>query len=224
MKILACDTTGSYSSLALVDDKGTIVSVRSRHQLSHAEDFFLLVEIMLAQAGWWYQDLDYIGVTVGPGSFTGVRIGVAAVKGIRLVCPVPIYPITNFELVIARDVPLFDNLPGLVVLNAKKGYVYVQTFDSGLLPASEPVLASYDAVIEHVPGNEFFIAGNGLSSVDFLWQGSTFSVHTMPASQVICPASAVASVVARKSAACHDHTTALAPLYIRDADIGSSLS
>ncbi len=85
MRILAFDTCCGIVDIALAVDADVLCIKQSSNLNNQAEELFLLLEEALQIAGWCYMDIDVLAITVGPGSFTGVRIGVAAAQGIALI-------------------------------------------------------------------------------------------------------------------------------------------
>ena len=84
MKLLVCDTSNSNCSAGVFEDGKEICYELSFETKTHSETFMPLVHSVMEKAGVRHEDLDGYAVTVGPGSFTGIRIGVAAVKGMAL--------------------------------------------------------------------------------------------------------------------------------------------
>ena len=95
MKILACDTSNRACSVCLWED-GHVVDTRFRNDgLTHSQTFMTQMHDLMESNGRKYEDLDVLACTVGPGSFTGIRIGVAAVKTMALVIDKPALPISS---------------------------------------------------------------------------------------------------------------------------------
>jgi tRNA threonylcarbamoyl adenosine modification protein YeaZ len=105
----------------------------------HAEILMQQIEAAMAEAGFGFADLDRIAVTTGPGSFTGLRIGIAAVRGIALVTGKPAVGIGVLAVHAAEAV---GNAPVLAVLAAGRGEVYGQRFGADGAPLDEPHAAS----------------------------------------------------------------------------------
>lgn len=94
MKILAIDTTGLVASVAIVDSTKTIAEFTTNHKKTHSETLMPMIENMFLSLNMDISEIDYIAVSNGPGSFTGLRIGVATAIAIahgsnKLVIPVP---------------------------------------------------------------------------------------------------------------------------------------
>jgi tRNA threonylcarbamoyl adenosine modification protein YeaZ len=105
-----------------------------------AERLFPLCEEMLAEAGISWADLDAVGVCVGPGNFTGVRVGVSAARGLALSLRKPAIGISKLEAM-----GLDCDGQATVVMDARRKRVYVQDFKDGV-PQGEPVLEVFDDV------------------------------------------------------------------------------
>ncbi|MGR3491216.1 MAG: tRNA (adenosine(37)-N6)-threonylcarbamoyltransferase complex dimerization subunit type 1 TsaB [Shimia sp.] len=98
MPLLAVDTSGAYVALALFVDEDITVDVTDMAK-GQAEALFPLAEGLLKDAGLTWQSLDRLAVCTGPGNFTGIRIGVSAVRGLALSLDIPAIGISTFEAV-----------------------------------------------------------------------------------------------------------------------------
>jgi tRNA threonylcarbamoyladenosine biosynthesis protein TsaB len=84
VRILAIETSSRRGSVALLDGERVIGSLENEQPNSHAERLLPLLERLLAEAGWSKSSLDRLGVGVGPGSFTGLRVGIALAEGLSV--------------------------------------------------------------------------------------------------------------------------------------------
>ena len=115
MKILACDTSNKACSVCLWED-GKVIDTRFRNDgLTHSQTFMPMMHDLMERNGCTYEELDAIACTVGPGSFTGIRIGVSAVKTMAMVIEKPAVPVSSLEAMAwalrgedALVVPLID--------------------------------------------------------------------------------------------------------------------
>ena len=130
--ILAIDTSAAQCAAALLG-AGVAITERRAMERGHAEHLFPLIDVALNRAGIGYKDVDRIAVCIGPGSFTGVRIGVAAARGIALGRGIPVIGISRFEALAAQ----IDE-PVVVCLNGRGGSVYFQTFGMDGVSLSDP--------------------------------------------------------------------------------------
>jgi len=135
--VLAIDTAFAACQVALVDGSGKL---RAGHSLAmargQAEVLPGLVAQTLAEAGLGFAALDLVAVTVGPGSFTGVRVALAAARGFALVADCPVAGVSTLE-VLAHAVPDEARARGdevLSVISARRGQVYFQRFRAGTRP------------------------------------------------------------------------------------------
>ncbi|MCR4776693.1 MAG: tRNA (adenosine(37)-N6)-threonylcarbamoyltransferase complex dimerization subunit type 1 TsaB [Saccharofermentans sp.] len=97
MKILVCDTSNQNCSAGIYDDGKEMAYELSFETRTHSETFMPLVHRVMEQAGITHEELDAYAITVGPGSFTGIRIGLAAVKGMALAAGKPCISVSSTE-------------------------------------------------------------------------------------------------------------------------------
>jgi tRNA threonylcarbamoyladenosine biosynthesis protein TsaB len=151
-------------SAALWSD-GDIVARRfTLLQRGHAEALVpMLEEVRAAAGGLAYQDVDYFAVTVGPGTFTGIRVGLATARGLGLAAARPVVGITTLEAIaaaaMAAESERFDVT--LAVIDARRNEVYAQAFDSRAEPLWPPSLLSLEVVAERISEGEALLAGTG---------------------------------------------------------------
>ena len=122
MKILVCDTSNSTCCAGVYEDGREVAYKLSLEKKTHSETFMPLVHEVMEQAGITHAELDAYAVTVGPGSFTGVRIGLAAVKAMALAAGKGCIPVSSTEA-LARSV---DN----VTAARKEDTLIVPAFDA----------------------------------------------------------------------------------------------
>lgn len=139
--ILGIDTSGAQCAVALADGERTLRQV-SAMQRGHAEHLMPMIDTVLAEAGASFGDLTRIGVCTGPGSFTGIRVGVAAARGLALGLGVPAVGIGRLEALAAQAAAA---LPLVVVISGPQGAAYAQDFDAECRPEGPPRLVAADA-------------------------------------------------------------------------------
>ena len=138
MRILAIDTATSSCSVALWCDGAVISSRNQKMSRGHAESLVPFVQHVLEEAKIIANNLDLLVVTIGPGAFTGLRIGLATARGIALVARVPCLGLTTTE-VIAHEVKknVWQQGTLLVALDSKRADIYAQAFELGCKPINE---------------------------------------------------------------------------------------
>ncbi|MHC5231591.1 tRNA (adenosine(37)-N6)-threonylcarbamoyltransferase complex dimerization subunit type 1 TsaB [Brucella sp. LJL56] len=144
MKILALDTAASWCSVAVYNFDGDVVlaDVSENIGKGHAELLMGYVERAVTEAKLSLRDMDRVAVNIGPGSFTGVRIGVSAARGFALALGVPAIGITAFEALAAEAQALLPEKPALILLDAHRGEIYAQAFDAEGGPNLKPLVLS----------------------------------------------------------------------------------
>ncbi|HVY33446.1 MAG TPA: tRNA (adenosine(37)-N6)-threonylcarbamoyltransferase complex dimerization subunit type 1 TsaB [Caulobacteraceae bacterium] len=126
--VLGLDTAVGACSAAVTAD-GRPLAVRSEPMLrGHQERLAPMVREVMEEAGFAFTALDLIGVTVGPGSFTGLRVGLAFAKGLGLALARPVVGVGTLEALAASE-PGADMT--LAVIDARRGQVYLQAFSQG---------------------------------------------------------------------------------------------
>lgn len=120
-KYLALDTANGHLTVLLRYNNVKHVYVRPNCQLQHSSQFMECVERVLEESGATLNDLDYFGVVVGPGSFTGIRIGISAIKAMCQATGKPFAMVTSFDLM------AYNNYSDkcLCAIDAKHGSYYV---------------------------------------------------------------------------------------------------
>ena len=171
MKILAIDSATGACSAALWHD-GVILARRfAVMDRGQSEVLIPMVREVLAEAGAGFPSIDVFGVTVGPGAFTGLRIGLAAARGMALASGRPLVGVSTFEAV-AYGVPVKE-LEGrqlLVAVESRREDIFVQTFDCKLNAIDEPWSVRPENLI--LPDTPVLLAGDGAPRLRPLFDGS----------------------------------------------------
>jgi N6-L-threonylcarbamoyladenine synthase len=163
MIVLALDTAG-VDCAAAVYDSGTgsvLGEITETIGRGHAELLMAIIDRALAKAGVALQSIDRIAVSIGPGSFTGIRVGVAAARGFALSLGIPAVGVTTLEVMAAAHL---ENNPGTAVLaamDAKRGEVYLQSFDGHGHAVGEPMTATLEDAQAIAAGFNDHIVGSG---------------------------------------------------------------
>ncbi len=126
MNILAVDTAGKTASVALMKDGRLLYEAFLDGGLTHSETLLPMIDTCLKTCGMSCADIDLYGVNAGPGSFTGLRIGLAAVKGLALPRQTPCAPVSTLEALAACHAGVGTVL---CALDARRGQVYCAAFD-----------------------------------------------------------------------------------------------
>lgn len=165
MKLLSLDTATEACSTALWCD-GRIHHRQEVVGRDHTQRLLPLITDLLSATGLRYADLDGLVCGVGPGSFAGVRIGVAFAKGVALARELPVMGVSSLALLAQRALALPSTQRVLVAIDARMGEVYFQPFQrdaDGVAQAlGAAVVAAPDAVpLPEAPPGQWLAAGTG---------------------------------------------------------------
>jgi len=152
MRVIAIDTALAACSAAVLDTVyGGIVASESLPMIrGHAEALMPLLRRVMDQAELTFADIDRIAVTTGPGSFTGLRVGIAAARGIALAAGKPVVGLSTLSAYAAPYMTPNDRFPVVAAIDARHAHVYLQVFAPGgriimaprLAPLSDAVRAA----------------------------------------------------------------------------------
>ena len=135
MLTLALDTSANTASVALARDGVIIGNIRLNAGLTHSQTLLPAVDSLLTLTGVSRDNLDKIAVCTGPGSFTGLRIGVAAAKGLAMALGVKVVPLATLQTIAAAK-PASGNT--YACIEARRGTVYNTVYDENLNELEPP--------------------------------------------------------------------------------------
>ena len=141
LTVLAVDSAGSACSAAVWRDGTTLAHLFAPMEHGHAEALIPMVQEVMATAGLDYADVDLIAAGTGPGSYTGVRVGLAAAQAIASAAGKPLTGVSNFDAVFAACAPA---IPSLVALETRRADLYVQLFNATGEIDSPPTIVTED--------------------------------------------------------------------------------
>ena len=153
MRVLAIDTTGPACSIALADfgeGENVLGAIVEPMQRGHAEALVPMIDRLFRETGVPAASVERIAVTVGPGSFTGLRVGVSAARALALALGVPAVGVSVFEAIRERL-----GVPGTalaIALDARRDEIYLQSFDSGGQAGTPVVVTAQEAAAMIPPG------------------------------------------------------------------------
>jgi tRNA threonylcarbamoyladenosine biosynthesis protein TsaB len=152
MRVLAIDTTLAACAAAVLDTAyGGIIASESLPMIrGHAEALMPLVARLMKQSDMTFRDLDRVVVTTGPGSFTGLRVGLAAARGFGVATGLPVVGVSTLSVYAAPHLAVDNRFPVVAAIDARHEHVYLQVFGPTgrtviaprLAPLSEAVRAA----------------------------------------------------------------------------------
>lgn len=129
MNFLAIDTGGKYLSVAAFRDGQRYLRFQPDLALQHSIRLMDEIDLALKEASLRPNDCDFFAVVVGPGSFTGIRIGISTVKGLCLACDKPALALTSFDALAYTASCLQNAKPRLALVDAGHGCFYTCAYD-----------------------------------------------------------------------------------------------
>lgn len=163
MKLLAVDTAQPACSAALHIETSEGVKTFCRFELmtrGQAEALPAMVQEVLKAGGVKPNELDALACTVGPGTFTGVRVGIALVRGMAVVLNKPVFGVTSLEALAHPIMPQNQELIA-ASFDARRGEVYFQLFDHTHAPQTEPMIVSVEEAVALIPHLPVVLVGTG---------------------------------------------------------------
>lgn len=217
MTILAIDTANATCSVTLRDTNGECISKRDDTPSKQAELLFPLINELFRENNIDYNALEALAVNIGPGSFTGIRIGMAAARGLALATKLPLIGVTTCEATAcsAKKDSSYTNTPIMVVLDARRKQVYTQMLTHELTPINEAVLCTYEEIQQHTPKEPFYLAGSGIDLITTYLNTLSYKLAS-PIDPV--NSESIAEVAAVKHSVLGDAHEMPVPLYIRKPD------
>ncbi len=164
MKILSLDSSALVASVAICEDEKILAEYTLNNRNTHSETLLPMVENILGALGLSVDDIDLFAVSAGPGSFTGVRIGAATLKGLAFASNKPCIEVSTLEA-IANNLTIYK---GLIcpVMNARRSQVYTALFRSDgkklerLMPDSALAISELDILLSSY-GEDVCLCGDG---------------------------------------------------------------
>ena len=208
MKILSLDTAMAACSVAVVDtdEPLPLAAAFVAMERGHAEALAPMTAEVLKAAGLTLSAIDRIAVTTGPGTFTGVRIGLSFAKGLALARGLPVIGIDSLSAIAANE---RADAPLLVVADARNGEVYAASFDAARRLAAGPRVTSAAGAVANMPEGSLVLGTAAKAVVE-----ATGRTDLRLSSAEALP---VAANFARLAATAHPGA-APAPLYLRAPD------
>jgi tRNA threonylcarbamoyladenosine biosynthesis protein TsaB len=203
MRVLAIDTALDACSAAIFDlDRAGVIASETLPMLrGHAEALMPLVARVMEQAAIEFSELDRIAVTTGPGSFTGLRVGISAARGIALAAGKPAIGLSTLAAFAAPFIAEDDSTNVVAAIDARHAQVYLQVFGRGGRTLVSPRIAAMRDV------------GSGVPMLAAAWPK-----ESEPPRVVDARGAPEIGWVARLGAAAADGYGAPKPLYLRAPD------
>jgi tRNA threonylcarbamoyladenosine biosynthesis protein TsaB len=221
MKILAIETSTMLGGVAIMGDtEGLIIETRLNVKRTHSERLMTEVEHALKQAGMVVSDIDVFGVAIGPGSFTGLRIGLSTVKGFSYATGRPIVSVPSLEA-FAWNFP-YSVHPVCPLLDARRKEVYAAVFrweDNGFVRVVSEQSVRLSDLLRNLQGPVLFAGeGAGLYREAILEIKGGHALFPPPHSSVPSPANVAYLGLKKALQGDFSEPVSLVPLYLRKSE------
>ena len=214
MRVLAIDTALGACAAAVLDSQaGAILASESvAMQRGHAEAIMPMIARVMDQARCEFSDLDRIAVTVGPGSFTGLRVGISAARGIALAAGKPAIGLSTLSALATPHVAARTDHAIIAAIDARNEQVYFHVFAPNGTTLVVPRIDRVRTAVRAVPVGPTIITGSAAALVAAHWPSGS------PPPRVDAKVAPDIGWVARLGAAAQDEGTPPKPLYLRRPD------
>ncbi|MFD0985635.1 tRNA (adenosine(37)-N6)-threonylcarbamoyltransferase complex dimerization subunit type 1 TsaB [Methyloligella solikamskensis] len=213
MRLLALDTSMSNCSAAVASETGEILAYRQAAMArGHAEALMPMIEAAMTDAGLAFANLDRVAATTGPGSFTGVRIAIAAARGLGLAMGVELWGTDSLSVMAARAVEdgLNDAAPFAIAIDARRDSLYFATFEADGALRAGPTLLHPDEAAASLPEDIRVVLGSGAEAL-----AKAAKPDLVTAAPELQPDAAALAKLAGKAS---EPITSLKPFYLRPPD------
>ncbi|HJY18839.1 MAG TPA: tRNA (adenosine(37)-N6)-threonylcarbamoyltransferase complex dimerization subunit type 1 TsaB [Xanthobacteraceae bacterium] len=167
MRLLAIDTALAACSAAVLDTAhgGMVASESLPMVRGHAEALMPLVARVMKASGLAFADLDRIVVTTGPGSFTGLRVGIAAARGLGLATKIPVVGVSTLSAYAAPYLGVDNKNPVIAAIDARHAHVFLQVFAPNGRTSTAPRLAALNEAVHAAADAPARIVGSAAQAV-----------------------------------------------------------
>jgi tRNA threonylcarbamoyladenosine biosynthesis protein TsaB len=222
MRILAVETSTMFGGIAIMDEsEGLLAELRLNIRSTHSERLMTGINLLLQQAGLKIQDIDVFGVATGPGSFTGLRIGLSTMKGFSYATGKPLVSVPTLEA-FAWNFP-YSVHPICVMLDARKKEVYAAVFrwrQTGFDRVIEETSTDPATLLKALFDKPVLFAGEGalLYKDMILEMAGEKAIFAPPQGMVPSPSNVAFLVLRKAKKGEFSEPVSLVPLYIRKSE------
>jgi len=230
MKILAVDTATTSLSVAVMDGGSLVTEITRSTGETHARHLMTLVDTALNLSGLSAADLEGFAVTIGPGTFTGLRIGLSSVQGMATAVSRPVAGISSLDALAAQAAPVSQETGSVVcaMLDARRQEVYGGCYrhdGQAVMPLSEPRVGPPHVLAGGIDASCIFVGSGALLYQDVLREklGDRFALAAPPVHVIR------GETIARLALAMFENESVpvnrvLQPLYLRKSDAEINLA
>ena len=213
MNILAIDTSGEDCGILILNEsfKKPFVLVKEKINRGYSECLPSLLETVLANSELTISAIDRFGVCIGPGSFTGIRIGISFAKGLSLVHKIPIVGLSTLEIFAKSINKDFEERPILAVVDSKKDEYFIQIYSEDNKITNEPYVATTKQIIDLNLENFTIVCSENSNLLSLTEINQLKNINKVNTEQKL-------KVIAQQSTIATEPFNNLTPIYLRAPD------
>ncbi|MEP2980005.1 MAG: tRNA (adenosine(37)-N6)-threonylcarbamoyltransferase complex dimerization subunit type 1 TsaB [Lentilitoribacter sp.] len=216
MIILAVDTAGPMCAACLYDGESEkpIAAISKEIGRGHAEHLPSVIQDVLDQAALTFKDITHLAVTIGPGSFAGIRVGISYCRALALALKIPATGISSLNAMAYGVLPT-SKKDALAVLDARRGEVYLSALSASGEAIIEPKALTYEDALPVISSGQFILCGNGILPIKEI-ENDAFSEIEIAHENAFPEIEMVAKLAVNLIK--DDIVQAMRPQYLRQAD------
>lgn len=219
--VLAIETSGLCGSVALVSGQGCLGEYSLNSRLTHSRRLLAGIDWLLGEAEFGWERIGGIAVSLGPGSFTGLRIGLSTAKGLVMAAGAPLLGVSALDGLAAQFA--HAAVPVCPVLDARKKEVYAAFFRNGpegMLERTSDYMVLPPAALAAMISGPTLLVGDGATLYEELWRERLGGQALFPPAQIYFPRAAAIGLLALEKLARGEvlDPAAAVPIYIRPSE------
>jgi len=179
MKLLAIETSTKHLGIIIRDEKSILSEYRDKMELRHSQDLIPRIDTLLKNLKLKLTDINAFAISIGPGSFTGLRVGVSTLKALNIVTQIPIVAVPTLDVIAENAAGEGRDI--CTVIDAKKGNLYTSLYksrDGGIIRVWDYLLLNLDELAGRIEKETLFI-GDGIdrygTTIKALIKGAVFA-------------------------------------------------
>jgi len=222
VRVLGIETATDICSVALAAEGTVVHEIAAGTPRAHAEMLMQQITGILERQGWGMTDLDGLAVSIGPGSFTGLRIGLAAAKGIAWARDIPLVAVPTLDALAFKTVNADLTRQGetlVTAVDSRKGEVYVQMYslENGVaVPQGSVAISDPEEILSRLRGKQAVVTGPSMQLRSVLVGGGSAGIRVVEGAAASCTAGPVALLGEKRIEAGEAADRAmLEPLYVQ---------
>lgn len=224
MKLLAIDTSSPVASVAVMNDGVLLGETMVNNGKTHSQIIVPLISDMLKNIGISMVDIDVFATSLGPGSFTGLRIGVATAKSFAQALNKPIVGISSLEG-LASGVEFCEDANICPIMDARRGNVYNAVYRNGKCIKEDRLIGLNELLSEINKGKTVFIGDGVLKHKDAIFQYMGDNAVFLPEYMSVLRASSIAHLAYKRAIENdYDNLYSIEPIYVRASQAERELS